>query len=206
MHRRRWVRSVSTVRELDRASGPLVGPMPARLYTYTDANRRAAASFAYTTNASELPRVASPRLSSLECTPCERARARVLRECAWLLATRSRFRSVFARRGASPSVAASRPAKILARSVCSFASFPLSLAPRSSGAPVLPLSTASRPFATARVPFSPFQSLRRKVPSRASPRPVPPTGGDPALRLHRRYCGREDFDEERREFLKRLKK
>lgn len=135
-----------------------------------------------------------------------RARARVLRECAWLLATRSRFRSVFARRGASPSVAASRPAKILARSVCSFASFPLSLAPRSSGAPVLPLSTASRPFATARVPFSPFQSLRRKVPSLASPRPVPPTGGDPALRLHRRYCGREDFDEERREFLKRLKK
>lgn len=79
----RWVRSVSTVRELDRASGPLVGPMPTRLCTYTDRHKRAAASCI---------RAQTP---SLECTLCGRARAtgpvcacstralaRALRECA----------------------------------------------------------------------------------------------------------------------------
>jgi len=145
------------------------------------------------------PMHAMHRHDSLECTLCERVYA-----CSTLAlapapcvsvrtrTTRSRFRSVFARRGASPSVAASRPAKILARSVCSLASLPSfsrrRVAPRRAlRGPSLSLSSlpSSSPFATARVPFSPFQSLRRKVPSLAPPYPVPPAG-DSALRLHRR--------------------
>jgi len=75
----RWVRSVSTVRELDRASGPLVGPVPTRLCTHTQIHRylhiheRAAASSM---------RVASlSRCTSVERAPSARARARA-RECA----------------------------------------------------------------------------------------------------------------------------
>lgn len=79
----RWVRSVSTVRELDRASGPLVGPVPTRLCTYIARHRRvrerAAAIVHPCTD------------TSLECTLCDRAcvyvcntraLARALRECA----------------------------------------------------------------------------------------------------------------------------
>lgn len=100
------------------------------------------------------------------------------------------FAVVFARRGASPSVAASRPAKILARSVCSLASLVPSLLSLFLlfGAPLF--SPVEPPRHQVRVPFSPFQSLRRKVPSPA---------GESALRLRRRYRERKGSSMKRRE-------
>lgn len=82
----RWVRSVSTVRELDRASGPLVGPVPTRLCTYTDRHRRAAASCirAPTRPSSALCAGARARARAAGpvCACGARALARALRECA----------------------------------------------------------------------------------------------------------------------------
>lgn len=88
----RWVRSVSTVRELDRASGPLVGPVPTRLCTQTQIDthihiRRASVQLHRSctdTDASELP--LAPHLSlslspSFECTLGASAYA-CARECA----------------------------------------------------------------------------------------------------------------------------
>jgi len=129
-----------------------------------------------------------------ECAPCNRAHA-CPRDCVRARATRSRFRSVFARRGASPSVAASRPAKILARSVCSLASFPLppraarsSEGPASPLAPPLPLRLGSRSL------FSVSVTHRQKVPlPRVPPPPCPSAvlpADDPALGVHRCYRGR----------------
>lgn len=144
----RWVRSVSTVRELDRASGPLVGPVPTRLCTYTDRHRRAAASCIRAQTRPSNALCAGARARPGPCVRVVRARSRVPCVSVRARATRSRFRSVFARRGASPSVAASRPAKILARSVCSLASFSLSLAAALFGgplsSPVEPLRHGSR--------------------------------------------------------------
>jgi len=60
----RWVRSVSTVRELDRASGPLVGPVPTRLHTYARVHAharmrtRASVQLHRSCTDTELPRVA----------------------------------------------------------------------------------------------------------------------------------------------------
>ena len=127
------------------------------------------------------PMHAMHRHDSLECTLCERVYA-----CSTLAlapapcvsvrtrTTRSRFRSVFARRGASPSVAASRPAKILARSVCSLASFPLSLAAASRrvalfGGPLClsPHSLRRAPSPRLAFPFLRFShSAERSPPSR----------------------------------------
>lgn len=117
--------------------------------------------------------------------PCVSVRAR---------ATRSRFRSVFARRGASPSVAASRPAKILARSVCSLASFPLSPAAALFGALAPPPVRAPSPRLA--FPFLRFShSAERSPPSRLRTPFLPRA----ILHFdwHRRYREREDFDEER---------
>lgn len=68
----RWVRSVSTVRELDRASGPLVGPVPTRLCTHTHAHTHTE------TRTRARSCIVHPRTdTSLECTLCERDRVRV---------------------------------------------------------------------------------------------------------------------------------
>jgi len=79
----RWVRSVSTVRELDRASGPLVGPVPTRLCTYTDRHKRvrerAAASVHRHVSRMHFVR-ARARDRARVCST--RALARALRECA----------------------------------------------------------------------------------------------------------------------------
>lgn len=143
MHRRRSLGEVSVDRSRvgPGLRSPRCGPVPTRLFTYTRtrARERAAASSAYRherTRALALhlaDKRASPErahLVSAKGPNCVRAYTRARGRVSASVrarATRSRFRSVFARRGASPSVAASRPAKILARSVCSLASPPLSL-------------------------------------------------------------------------------
>lgn len=132
----RWVRSVSTVRELDRASGPLVVGRCRHACSLTHIHMHASAQLHR--RVQTLARSRALHLAAYEpllnahlvrakgAQLCACARERVSASVR-ARATRSRFRSVFARRGASPSVAASRPAKILARSVCSLASSPLSL-------------------------------------------------------------------------------
>jgi len=180
----RWVRSVSTVRELDRASGPLVGPVPTRLHTYAHVYAHAHAHARERTAASLMHRHrAAARCIALlhECAPCNRSLARERahacpRDCVRVRATRSRFRSVFARRGASPSVAASRPAKILARSVCSLASFPLPpRAARSSEGPASPLARRA-PSPRLAFPFLRFSHSAKRSPYLVFPSPTRPPG------------------------------
>lgn len=198
----RWVRSVSTVRELDRASGPLiVGPMPTRLCAYTDSQRH---KYARERAAASCIRAQRHHTSLASNALCEcaseraRARARTLRECAWASDTLPvsqcvRQERCIALRRCVKASENTRSLSLFARLVPSFSRRRAASRRALFGA----LSPRpSSPFAMARVPFSPFQSLRRKVPSLAPPYPVPPAG-DPALRLHRRYCEREDFDEER---------
>jgi len=197
----RWVRSVSTVRELDRASGPLVGPVPTRLHTHTHTHThtqaRARVQLHRSCTDSELPRAAlrfcANALRAIARSRAQRAHA-CLRDCVRARATRSRFRSVFARRGASPSVAASRPAKILARSVCSLASFPLPpRAARSSEGPASPLARHA-PSPRLAFPFLRFSHSAKRSPYLIFPSPTHPPAlpaDDPALGSHRCYRERK---------------
>lgn len=192
----RWVRSVSTVRELDRASGPLVGPVPTRLCTYTGTYaKRAAASVHPCTD------------TSLECTLCARActcstraLARALREYACASDTLPvsqcvRQERCIALRRCVKASENTRSLGLFARLVPSFSRRRALRGPLSS--PVEPLRHGSRSLFSISVTPPKGPLPRASVPRSSRRRGT-------ALRLHRRYREREDFGEECREPLTRV--